>query len=115
MTISKADMLILQRYSSLVTEKPLRDRFMHLLTSEYERATRMILAITEQSEILEKNPTLQSYLKTRDRYLDPLNYIQVDLLKRYRATDSSDPERQKLIRAIQVSINGIASGMKNTG
>jgi phosphoenolpyruvate carboxylase len=115
MTLAKTDMNILKRYSSLVKDVSVRDRLLTKLLEEFERIKEALLSITKQNEILEHNQTLKEYLKVRDRYLDPLNYIQVDLLKRYRQLDVLHSEKAELLKAIQVSITGIASGMKNTG
>ncbi len=115
MTLVKADMNILSRYGVLVTNEQTRDEIIELLQTEYLRTKDSILKITEQEKLLDKNPVLQQYLSLRERYLDPLSYIQVDLLKRYRALPADSSQRQALLEGIHLSINGIASGMKNTG
>lgn len=115
MTLAKADMYILSRYGSLVTDQGLADKFIPLLAAEFERTKSALLRITEQETILAHNPTLQHYLTIRDRYLDPLSYIQVDLLQRYRDNATSAEDKVRILEAIHLSINGVASGMKNTG
>ena len=113
MTLAKADLNILERYGSLVKSVELRDKFMKILTEEFKKTIQGVLAITEQEQLLDHNPGLREILFVRNHYLDPLSYIQVDLLRRYRE-QLSDPS-PRLLKAIHLSINGIASGMKNTG
>jgi phosphoenolpyruvate carboxylase len=115
MTLAKCDMNILKRYSSLVQNEAIRERLLSKLLDEYRKTVDAVLSITNQRAILEQNQTLQEYLRIRDRYLDPLSYIQVDLLRRFRLLDDDAPEQAQLLKAIQGSISGIASGMKNTG
>jgi phosphoenolpyruvate carboxylase len=115
MTLAKADMNILTRYGSLVENKDIGTSLVNSLTEEYSRTVSIIMDITNQKSLLESNPTLKGYLSARNRYLDPLNYIQVDLLRRYRSRTTTEKEKSELLKNIQLSINGIASGMKNTG
>ena len=114
MTLAKSDLQILQRYSVLVEDAQLAQDFLQLMRSEWQKTISCILQITEQSSLLEKNPKLQNILFIRRHYLDPLSYIQGELLKQYRGS-SDVAQRQSILSAIQLSINGIASGMKNTG
>lgn len=115
MTLAKTDPLIMRRYAELVVDPQLRETFVGRLLSEHALTIEMICQVTGQDELLDTQPALKDILFIRRHYLDPLSYLQVDLLKRYRALGESDPEREELLRAIQLSINGIASGMKNTG
>ena len=70
-----------------------------------------LLAIEEQDELLADNPMLSNSLKLRAPYMDPLNHLQVELLKRYRAGETDE----RIARGIHLSINGIASGLRNSG
>lgn len=115
MTVAKSDMHIVERYSSLVEDQEVARSLIHLLFDEHRRVVRLLLHVTEQSELLERSPHLRDTLFIRRHYLDPLSYIQVDLLSRYRRDEGSEDEKEDLLRAIQLSVNGIASGMKNTG
>ena len=115
MTLVKADLTILTRYGELVNNEKTRNEIISLLMDEYHRTKVSILAITQQEKLLDKNPVLQQYISLRERYLDPLSYIQFDLLKRYRSLPEDSAERAALLEGIHLSINGIASGMKNTG
>lgn len=115
MTLAKADMQILEHYVSLVNVPKIGEKFLAILRDEFQRTIEIVLEISGQRSLLEKNPELRDILLVRRHYLDPLNYIQVDLLRRLREPDTADEERRRLLHAIQLSINGIASGMKNTG
>jgi phosphoenolpyruvate carboxylase len=115
MTLAKTDPLIMQRYGELVIDPEIRDRLLNKLLAEHALTIEMICAITQQNELLDSQPLLKDTLFIRRHYLDPLSYLQVDLLKRYRSLEEGDAERGEILRAIQLSINGIASGMKNTG
>lgn len=114
MTIAKSDMNIVERYSSLITEKSICSHFMPKLQAEHKLAIEMILRLSKQQQLLDHNPNLRETLFVRNHYLDPLSYIQVDLLRRFRA-ERDDGARQILLENIKLSINGIASGLKNTG
>ena len=115
MTLMKTDMSIVRHYASLVSDPKLREQMMEEIITEYERTCRMVLQLTGQAHLLERNPPLRNILLVRRHYLDPLNYIQVDLLRRHRNSSISKEEQEQLLNGIQLSINGIASGMKNTG
>jgi len=115
MTLMKVDMRIVEHYSSLVASEPLRARMLEAIRVEFERTVKLILQITGEESLLELNPSLRDILLVRRHYLDPLSYIQVDLLRRWRQEKNSESDKSKLLGAIQLSINGIASGMKNTG
>jgi phosphoenolpyruvate carboxylase len=111
MALAKSDFGIAQLYASLVTDAGVRDRVFAKLEAEYGRAKQSILAITGQSELLENNQVLARSIKLRNPYVDPISLIQVDLLRRKRAGDDSDP----INRALSATINGIAAGLRNTG
>ena len=110
----KSDMNIVSRYGSLVQNPDIRKYFLTLLLNEYSLAVHMLLELTGQQQLLDHNPNLREILFVRNHYLDPLSYIQVDLLKRYRGEPDQE-KRRNLLENIKLSINGIASGMKNTG
>jgi phosphoenolpyruvate carboxylase len=89
----------------------LRQRVFDAISAEWERSCRCLLDITESTELLASNPALARSFRNRQPYLDPLNHLQVDLLRRYRAGDTADQAK----RAILLSINGIAAGLRNSG
>lgn len=112
--MAKADFAIARLYADLVTDAALRDRVFEMLRQEFERTARVILSITGQRDLLEKNSVLSRSIRLRNPYVDPLSLIQVDLLRRKRATSNSvaDPA---LDYAIGAMMNGIAAGLHNTG
>lgn len=114
--LGKADMGIAEQYALLVQDENLRDAIFGDIRAEFERTRAWILTLTEQSEMLDNEPTLQRAIRLRNPYVDPLNFIQIELLKRLRALDENDVERRtQLMDAMVVTINGIAAGLRNTG
>jgi phosphoenolpyruvate carboxylase len=109
--MAKADFSIARLYASLVDEQGLRERVYSMLAEEFERSRRMLLRITGQKELLERNPVLSRSIRLRNPYVDPMSLIQVELLRRKRKGESS-PE---LDYAIGTTMNGIAAGLHNTG
>jgi phosphoenolpyruvate carboxylase len=111
LAMAKADFSIARLYASLVDDEGLRDRIYGILKQEFERSQRMILRITGQSELLERNPVLSRSIRLRNPYVDPMSLIQVELLRRKRAGEQS----AELDYAIGTTMNGIAAGLHNTG
>jgi phosphoenolpyruvate carboxylase len=111
--MAKADFAIARLYADLVGDAPLRNRVFEMLRQEFERTIRSILAVTGQQELLENNPVLLRSVRLRNPYVDPLSLIQVDLLRRKRASDSA--LNPALDYAIGATMNGIAAGLHNTG
>jgi phosphoenolpyruvate carboxylase len=111
MVLSKTDMGIASRYAELVKDETLRAKIFGEIEAEWERTVEMLFAITGASTLLEDNPTLARSLTTRTPYIDPLNHLQVALIQRHR--DGDDNEKVK--RAIHLTINGIAAGLRNSG
>ena len=109
--MAKCDFSIARMYADLVGDKALRDRMFSLLTEEFDRTLRMVLAVTGQERLLETNPVLERSIRLRNPYVDPMSLVQVELLRRKRAGDDSDP----LNYALAATINGIAAGLHNTG
>ena len=108
--LGKVDIAIAERYSKLAG--PLHNEFFPLIRAEHDLCVDLILKITSQSEILEKDDTLRRAIRLRNPYVDPMSLIQVDLLKRWRDGESKD---DSVLQALMASINGIAHGMQNTG
>ena len=111
MLLAKSDMGIASRYANLVRDSKLRDRIFGAIHAEWQRSVRHLLAITGQKELLQTNPSLARSFRNRSPYIDPLNHLQVTLLRRRRSGDTDDVVK----RAILLSINGIAAGLRNTG
>jgi phosphoenolpyruvate carboxylase len=113
--MAKADFAIARLYAELVTDPNLRDRVFEMLRQEFERTVRLILAVTGQKELLEKNPVLSRSVRLRNPYVDPLSLIQVDLLRRKRTAAADSDLDPALDYAIGATMNGIAAGLHNTG
>ncbi len=116
MAILKADMEIAQLYSDLTPDKELANRIFTSIQNEYDRTRDSILAITSHEELMDSDPIIQRSIKLRNPYVDPLNYLQVEILRRLRSLpDPNAPEAEELREVIDVTISGIASGLRNTG
>ena len=116
MSLLKADMGIAALYSDLVPDRELADQIFGRIRAEYDRTRRTILAITGHSELMDSDPIIQHSVELRNPYVDPLNYIQVEMLRRLRAlSDPNSAEAEQLREVINVTINGIAAGLRNTG
>lgn len=111
--LGRADMEIMKHYAGLAPESVGQTLFDNV-RSEYELTRKVVLEISGEQEILATEPWLQKSIRVRNPYVDPLNYIQVELLRRFRA----DPEQQDadtLRQGILQSINGIAAGLQTVG
>jgi phosphoenolpyruvate carboxylase len=116
LTMRKADMGIASLYADLVEDPKIRRRMFGILSAEFERTERAILAVTGQRRLLGREPVLLRSVELRNPYIDPLNYIQVDMMRRLRDPASLTAAEADGIRAvIELTINGISGGLKNTG
>jgi phosphoenolpyruvate carboxylase len=115
MALAKADFGIARLYASLVEDEALRDRVFTTLESEFNLTTRMVLAITQQTALLQTNPVLERSIRLRNPYVDPMSLIQVELIRRKRSLPPDSAEAAELNRAISATINGISAGLRNTG
>ena len=115
MALFKAELDIAREYSKLCEDKELGASIFQQIREEYERTILQVLNVAGQQSLLEDNKTLALSLTRRDPYLDPLNYIQIILLKRYRDENTSEEEKQSWLNPLLRTINGIAAGMRNTG
>ena len=119
MVLAKSDLRIAARYVELVEDKAAARRIFKLLKAEWQRAHDALALITGQTEPLQFNPALARSIAHRFPYLDPLNHLQVELLRRYRTRPAAPGPGQdgvdRLQRGIHLSINGIAAGLRNTG
>ena len=111
MALSKADLRIAERYVRLVESEEVRDRIWGEIRAEHERTARTLLEVTAQKRLLANDPVLKRSIERRNPYVDPLSFLQLELLHRLRATD----ETEELIRPVLLTINGIAGALKNTG
>jgi phosphoenolpyruvate carboxylase len=116
MVMSKSDMAIASRYASLVKDKRQGKAIFARITAEWEKSHAAVNAILRQKSLLESNPPLARSLRNRVPYLDPLNHLQVELLRRHRAADrKGTPVDERVKRGIHLTINGIAAGLRNSG
>jgi phosphoenolpyruvate carboxylase len=111
MVLSKTDMGIASRYAELVPDRALREGIFARITDERSRTIEALLEITGHTELLAGDPSLARSLRNRLPYLDPLNHLQVELLRRYRSGRASE----RVARGIHMTINGIAAGLRNSG
>lgn len=115
MVIAKSDLGIAQRYVELVEDKRLGRRIFSLVQAEWQRTNDALSLITGEKQRLASNPSLARSIEHRFPYLDPLNHLQVELMRRYRARREGDPGIERVQRGIHISINGVAAGLRNTG
>ncbi|HJV85560.1 MAG TPA: phosphoenolpyruvate carboxylase [Noviherbaspirillum sp.] len=116
MVLSKTDLAVASRYAELVPDKRLRNSIFKRIVEEHERTTACLTSITGMKERLAGNPLLARSIKNRFAYLDPLNHLQVELIKRHRAASGEGRKSDERVRrGIHLSINGIAAGLRNTG
>ena len=113
--IAKADMGIAGLYATLVADEQTRTDIFLQMQDEHERARQYICRIMGQEDLLDHIPFMQLSIERRNPYVDPLNYIQVTLLRRLRELPPGDGDADELLDAVLASINGIAAGMKTTG
>ena len=111
MVMAKTDMGIASRYAELVTDSKLREEIFTRIQEEWDRSIKWLFAITNRNELLTDNPTLARSIRNRTPYIDPLNHLQVELLRRYRAGDTDDAIKL----AIHLTINGVSGWLRNSG
>jgi phosphoenolpyruvate carboxylase len=109
--LAKSDMSIARLYSELVADSGLRGRVFDKILEEFKRTIRAVLQLTRQARLLEKNPTLAHSIQLRNPYVDPMSFMQVELLRRRR----SGEDNVEIHNALGATINGISAGLRNTG
>jgi phosphoenolpyruvate carboxylase len=115
-SLLKADLEIAALYVDLVSDRGLGQSLFTTIKEEYERTREMVLSISGHAALLELEPITQNAVHLRNPYIDPLNYLQVEMLHRLRALpDPNSPEAESLREVVFLTINGIAAGLKNTG
>ncbi len=115
MALAKTDFQIARQYAERLVDPRYSKRVFALLEEEHARSCRMVIQITNEKRLLEKQPVLQRSIAVRNPYVDPMSYLQVELLARLRAQKNKVDEQDQLLYAILLTINGIAAGMRNTG
>ena len=111
MVMAKTDMAIASRYAALVPDKKLRNKVFGRIQEEWKWTRKAILDINGQRELLACNPLLARSIRNRVPYIDPLNHIQVELLRRHRSGQSDE----RIHRGIHRTINGVAAGLRHSG
>ncbi|MBC7579963.1 MAG: phosphoenolpyruvate carboxylase, partial [Tardiphaga sp.] len=111
MVLAKSSIAIASRYAELVRDEKLRETIFGRIRREWHSCIETLLDITGQDRLLQGNPLLERSIRNRFPYLDPLNHVQVELLKAHR---SHSPDEQ-VLRGIQLTINGISAGLRNSG
>jgi phosphoenolpyruvate carboxylase len=111
MVLAKTDLAIASRYADLVTDSEVREAIYPRLVAEHRRTVHWLLQVTGRTGLLDDNPTLARSIRNRFPYLDPLNHVQVELLRRYRAGQTDIRTK----RGIHLTINGLAAGLRNSG
>jgi phosphoenolpyruvate carboxylase len=117
MVLAKSDLSLAARYVDLVEDKKLGKRIFAAVKAEFEATETAVTLITGDKERLASNPALARSIAHRFPYIEPLNHLQVELMRRYRSLSNSDraEKLERLQRGIHLSINGIAAGLRNTG
>ncbi len=111
MVLAKTDLSIAAHYATLVTNENLRETVFSRICAEHARAVQWHSVITGSTDLLADNPSLARSIANRFAYLDPLHILQVSLLKRFRSGDNEE----RVTRGIQLTLNGIATGLRNSG
>ena len=111
MVLAKTDLITAKRYVDALVP-PAHRHIFELIAAEHERTVREVLATTDKPALLADYPVLKRTLDVRSAYLEPLHLLQIVLLERHRAAAAVDP---RLERAILLTVNGLAAGLRNTG
>jgi phosphoenolpyruvate carboxylase len=111
MVLAKSSIAIASRYAELVPDVALREKIFGRIRQEWHSSIETLLDIMGQQRLLQGNPLLERSIRNRFPYLDPLNHVQVELLKEHRAQNADE----QVLRGIQITINGISAGLRNSG
>ncbi|MCO8123178.1 phosphoenolpyruvate carboxylase [Stieleria sp. TO1_6] len=115
LALSKSDLSIASHYANLADSQETHREIAELISDEFDSSAKSILKLTGRKELLDGIPWLKESIRVRNRFIDPLNLIQVELLRRGRQTDLSDNDAEQLQHLARLSINGIAAGMRTSG
>jgi phosphoenolpyruvate carboxylase len=115
MTMAKADINIAHLYSGLVPDTKVRERIFGMIKREFALSREMILCITDQESLLDNDQGLQRSIQLRNPFIDPINYLQVNLLNELRQEGLTEAKQQGLADTMLLTISCIAAGMRNTG
>ena len=115
MVLAKSDLPVAARYAELVPDQKLARVIFKRIKDEWEATRAALFAICGTKEFLANNPPLARSIKNRSAYLDPLNHLQIELIRRHRAGRAGQPVDERIKRGIHISINGVAAGLRNSG
>ncbi|MDQ0242985.1 phosphoenolpyruvate carboxylase [Bacillus fengqiuensis] len=115
MALTKADVTTAKEYADMVKDETVEKRIFGEILNEYNQTKEMVLNITGQADLLDHIPNIQESVKLRNPYVDPLNFLQVQLISELRGKAENDEEASQLLREVLLTINGIAAGLRNTG
>jgi phosphoenolpyruvate carboxylase len=111
MVLAKSDLAVASRYAGLVKNRKLAKTIFTRISDEWKLTARALFSISGKKEFLAENPGLARSIKNRSAYMDPLNHLQVELIRRHR--EGADDDRIR--RGIHLTINGVAAGLRNSG
>jgi len=112
MALMKADIMSAKEYTQLVKDQSIVARIFGDIVNEYNCTKEILLKITDDQELLDRNPNIQESVRRRNPYVDPLNFLQVELIKQFREDEEANNE---LLIEVLLTIKGIAAGLRNTG
>jgi phosphoenolpyruvate carboxylase len=115
MALGKADLIIANQYAEMIEDSTIKNRIFSQIKEEFVKTKEMILTITGQEDILDNVPVIQESIRLRNPYVDPLSYMQVQLLTELRNLRAENGDDTELLREVLLTINGIAAGLRNTG
>jgi phosphoenolpyruvate carboxylase len=111
MVLAKTDLVVAEKYSLLFEDEVLRKQIFDRINGEFQLTIEVVNLILDTNQRLKNNITLAESINSRMPYLEPLNYLQVELIRRYRAGEQDE----RIKRGIHLTINGISAGLRNTG
>ncbi|WP_411333121.1 phosphoenolpyruvate carboxylase [Metabacillus indicus] len=114
MALLKADLMAAREYLAMVENKHAAERIFNDIETEYVQTKKALLAITGQNELMDHIPNIQESVRLRNPYVDPLSFLQVDVISKLRKTDE-ESDAGELLSEVLLTINGIAAGLRNTG
>jgi phosphoenolpyruvate carboxylase len=111
-SLAKTDLYIASRYAALVHPYSLAESIFGRIQEEYERSVHGVLEVSGSTQLLERQPVLAESIRLRNPYVDPLNFLQTRFLQKWRTARDRQPE---MLHLLQITVGGIAFGMKSTG
>ncbi|CAN0336708.1 unnamed protein product, partial [Ectocarpus sp. 4 AP-2014] len=115
LALAKSNRPVFDRYAQMANEDPAMAEIAGMLDAEFERSRKALLSVTGRDELLDGIPWLKDSIKIRNRYVDPLNLIQLEVMRRIREIDSREAAPEELRHLSQLSVKSVAAGMRTTG